>query len=151
MKRTLSWWESHLLSDEIYGNIRLKILDGGQYVPYNISSVPVDSVNLDIFLKDEDKSLPLIIGTQFGFFPRLSTIPGFYLEPRVVVLLSKSVLSGNVAGLSICLVQGRGKPWKVIRDFPDKPEHYPSSIAKEIDPQRDFGLVMVSGERLVIK
>jgi hypothetical protein len=151
MKQSTSWWESHLLNDEIYRNIRFKKLDGGQYVPYNISSVPVDSVSLDIFLKGEDKSLPLIIGTQFGFFPRLNTIFGFYLEPRVVALLSKSVLSGNVAGMTICLIPGREQAWRVIRDFPDKPDYEPSSIAEQIDPQRDFGCVMNSGERLVVK
>jgi hypothetical protein len=151
MKHSTSWWESHLLNDDIFGDIRFKKLNGGQYVPYNISSVPVDSVSLDIFLKDEDKSLPLIIGTQFGFFPRLNTIPEFYLEPRVVALLSKSVLSGNVAGISICLIPGREKAWKVIRDFPDKREYNPSSSIKEIDPQNDFCCVMNSGERLVVK
>jgi hypothetical protein len=151
MKHSTSWWESHLLSDEAYGNIRLKKLDGGQYIPYNISSIPVEPVGLDVFLKEEDNRLPLLLGTQFGFFPRLNNIPGFYLEPRVVALLSKSVLSGSIAGLSICLIPGRNNPWKVIRDFPDKPEYYPSSIVEEIDPQRDFGLVMDSGERLVVK
>jgi hypothetical protein len=151
MKQLSSWWESHLLSDEIYGNIRLKILDGGQYVPYNISSILVEPVGLDLFLKIEDKRLPLIIGTQFGFFPRLNNIPGFNLEPRVVALLSKSVLSGNVAGIAICLIPGREQTWKVIRDFPDKPDYYPSLIVEEIYPQRDFGCVMNSGERLVVK
>ncbi|MBT4418847.1 MAG: hypothetical protein HOC81_01385 [Candidatus Marinimicrobia bacterium] len=151
MKHSTSWWESHLLNDEIYGNIRLKTLDGGQYVPYNISSILVEPVDLDAFLKEDDKCLPLLIGTQFGFFPRLNSIPGFYLEPRIVALLSKSVLSGNVAGMSICLILGHTNPWKVIRNFPDKPDYYPSSIADEIDPERDFGCTMGSGERLVVK
>jgi hypothetical protein len=151
MKQLTHWWESHLLSDEIYGNIRLKKLDGGQYVPHNISSILIELVSVDAFLKDEDKRLPLLIGTQFGFFPRLSNIPGFYLEPRVVALLSKSVLSGSVAGLSICLISGRNSPWKIVRNFPDKPEYVPSSIADEIDPHRDFGCVLNSGERLVLK
>ena len=145
MNQLLSWWESHLLSDETYGNIRLKKLDGGQYVPFNISSILVEPVDLEVFLKEEDKRLPLLIGTQFGFFPRLDNIPGFFLEPRVVALLSKSVLSGNVGGMSICLISERTKPWKVIRDFPDKPEYDVSSITVNIDPQRDFGCVMDSG------
>ena len=151
MKHSTSWWESHLLNDDIFGDIRFKKLNGGQYVPYNISSVPVDSVSLDIFLKDEDKSLPLIIGTQFGFFPRLNTIPGFFLNPRIIALLSKSALSGNVAGLTICLISGRSRPWKVIQDFPNKLEYDSSSTAEEIDPQKDFGLVMEYGKWLVSK
>jgi hypothetical protein len=151
MKHATSWWESHLLSDEIYRTIRLKKLDGGQYVPYNVSSILVKPVGIDLFLKIEEKYLPLIIGTQFGFFPRLNTIPRFYFEPRVVALLSKSALSGNVAGLSICLISGHDNPWKVIRDFPDKPEYTPSPIIEEIDPRRDFGCVMNSGKRFVVK
>jgi hypothetical protein len=151
MKQSASWWESHLLCDENYGNIRFKILDGGQCVPYNISSILVDSVHLDVFLRVEDKRLPLLIGTQFGFFPRLSSIPGFFLEPRVVALLCKSVLSGNVAGLTICLIADRCKPWKVVRDFPDRSNYILSSAIREVDPQKDFGIVMSSGERLVLK
>jgi len=77
----------------------------------------VDHVELEEFLQLEEERLPLLIGTQFGFFPRLNKINGFFLEPRVIALLSKSVLSGNVAGLTICLISGRTKPWKVIRDF----------------------------------
>ena len=151
MKQLTHWWESRFFYDEIYGDIRLKKLDGGKYVPYKISSIKVENVSLEMFLELEDGRLPLIIGTQFGFFPRLNTIPGFYLEPRLVALLSKSALSGNVAGLSICLISGHDNPWKVIRDFPDKPEYTPSPIIEEIDPRRDFGCVMNSGKRFVVK
>jgi len=151
MKHSTTWWESHLLSDEVYGNIRLKKLDGGQYVPYNIASIPVESVDIDIFLKLEDKRLPLIIGTQFGFFPRLNTIPGFYLEPRIVALLSKSVLSGNVAGITVCLITDGSKQWKIIRDFPNKSEYSVSNLAEEIDPGKDFCCVMESGAKLRVE
>jgi|GEM_PF-1050610 len=151
MKRLTSWWESHLLNDEVYKDIRFKTLKGAQYVPYNISVVAVDHVGREEFLHGEDKRLPLIIGTQFGFFPRLNTIPGFYLEPRVVALLSKSVLSGSVAGMSICLITGREETWKVIRDFPNKRDYSVSTIAEEIDPGKDFGLVMESGKRLTVE
>jgi len=147
MKDSTTWWESHLLRDEIYGNIRLKKLDGGQYVPYNIASIPVEPVGTDVFLKLEDKRLPLIIGTQFGFFPRLNTIPGFYLEPRIVALLSKSVLSGSVAGMSFCLITGQEETWKVIRDFANKRNFTVSSTTEEIDPGKDFGLEMESGKK----
>ena len=151
MKHSTTWWESHLLRDEIYGNIRFKKLDVGQYVPYNIASILVEPVATDIFLKLEDKRLPLIIGTQFGFFPRLNTIPGFYLEPRVVALLSKSVLSGSVAGMSFCLITGRDETWKVIRDFANKRNFTVSSITEEIDPGKDFGLEMESGKKLRVE
>jgi hypothetical protein len=151
MKQLTHWWESRFFYDEIYGDIRLKKLDGGKYVPYKISSIKVENVSLEMFLELEDGRLPLIIGTQFGFFPRLNTIPGFYLEPRLVALLSKSVLSGSVAGLSICLIPGREESWKIIRDFPNKHEDFYSSTSEDIDPQKDFGCVMNSGERLVLK
>ncbi len=151
MKNVSSWWESHLLHDEIYGNIQLKKLEGAQYLPYKISSVIVETVGLDEFLKLEDGRLPLLIGTQFGFFPRLTTINGFFLEPRIIALLSKSALSGNVAGLTICLINDRSGPWKVIRDFPDKREYNPSSSVKEIDPQKDFCCVMDSGQIIKVE
>lgn len=151
MKQLTHWWESHLLRDANYGDIRLKKLAGGQYVPYKILSISVEEVGLDIFLKLEDKRLPLIIGTQFGFFPRLNTIPGFLLEPRVVALLSKSALSGSVAGFSICLIPGREESLKVIRDFPNKIEYSASDIAEEIDPRKNFSLVMKSGKKLTVE
>ena len=151
MKNVSTWWESHLLHDEIYGDIQLKKLAGAQYLPYKISSVIVETVGLDEFLKLEDGRLPLLIGTQFGFFPRLNTINGFFLEPRIIALLSKSALSGNVAGMTICLINDRSGPWKVIRDFPDKREYNPSASQKEIDPQKDFCCVMDSGEKLTVE
>ncbi len=150
MKQLSSWWESHFIHDEIYGDIKLKKLDGAQYLPYKISSVIVETVELNDFLKLEDGRLPFLVGTQFGFFPRLNTINGFFLEPRIIALLSKSALSGNVAGLTICLIHDRSGPWKVIRDFPNKRDYTVSSIDKEIDPSKDFCCVIESGEKLTL-
>jgi len=66
-------------------------------------------------------------------------------------LLSKSALSGNVAGLTICLINDRSGPWKVIRGFPNKKDYTVSSIAKEIDPSKDFCCVIESGEKLTVE
>ncbi len=68
-----------------------------------------------------------------------------------MALPSKSVLSGNVAGMTICLIPGRERSWKIIRDFPDKREYDASSAAAEIDPRKDFGMVMISGEKLIVE
>jgi len=151
MKNVSTWWESHFMANETYRRVSFKTLREGGYSHHNITCTRVDEVDLDTFLKIEDERLPLLFGTQFGIFPRLNKISGFFLETRIVALLSKSVLSGNVASLSICLISGSSNTWKVIRDFPNKKEYTVSSIAKEIDPSKDFCCVIESGEKLTVE
>lgn len=151
MRKTNHYWESHYLKDTTYGNVGFKKLQNGGYPQFTIAEIPIDQVDLQIFLKPETERIPLIIGTQFGFFPRLTQIPGLFHEPRVIALLSKSVLSGSVAGLTICLIPDQAKPWKVIKDFPEKPDLDQDSTRSEIYPRKDFGTVLNSGARLVIK
>ena len=151
MRNTTQRWESHYLKDSTYGNVGFKTLRNSGYPLFSIAEIVIDQVDLQKFLKPETERIPLIIGTQFGFFPRLNQIPGLFLEPRVIALLSKSVLSGSVAGLTICLIPDGAKPWKVIKDFPEKPELFQTSNQSEINPGKDFGIGLNSGERLVIK
>ena len=151
MDKRMSRWEYHYQQDVTYGNVGFKTLKNGGYPRFTISEVPIDEVGLHDFLKHEDKRIPLIIGSQFGFFPRLNRINGFFLEPRIIALLSKSVLSGCVAGLTICLIADSSKPWKVIKDFPEKHEFDHTSICTEINPNKDFGFDLATGGRLVVK
>ena len=151
MKQQASWWELHMLNDKLYSNVRFKTLLGETYNRYRINEFQVDKVPLKKFLLLEQDRLPLIIGTQFGFFPKPSQIKEFYTEPRIIALLSKSALSGRVAGVSICLIPDNSGVWKVIKDFSEQQKVSNQNAVKEINIGRDFGFVLESGESLVIK
>ena len=151
MSSRIAWWEHHLLNDAEFGDIRLKTLKTTLYLTFKTAEVVVDQVSINEFLKMESDRLPLVVGTQFGLFPRLNEVKGFFLEPRIVALLSKSALSGNVAGLSICLITDNTGVWKVIKDFPEQQLAKSQKVITEINVGRDFGCVLESGKSLVIK
>lgn len=151
MKNVSNWWESQYLADEEYSKVGFKRLTTLSEQMYRISSVKVDAVKLDHFLNQEEDRIPLLIGSQFGIIPRLNSIPGFFSEPRILALLSKSLLSGSVAGLTICLVPDSLGVWKVIKDFPEHELVRGQKAIKEINIGHDFGCRLESGKSLVIK
>lgn len=151
MDKRMSWWEYHYLQDPTYSSVGFKTLVDGGYPRFTIKEIQIDEVDKNDFMKPEVDRVPLIIGSQFGFFPRLNRINGFFLEPRIIALLSKSVLSGCVAGLTICLITDNAKSWKVIKDFPEKHEIDPTSLCNEINPNKDFGFTLEAGRKLVAK
>ena len=61
----------------------------------------VDIVEIEEFLQIEEKRLPLFLGTQFGISPRIDTHFGDGKNGVLVAILTKSMLSGCVAGLKI--------------------------------------------------
>ncbi len=151
MRQQTSRWESRYLEDEDYRSVGFKRLSTLSEQMYRITSVKVDAVNLDHFLNLEEDRIPLLIGSQFGIFLRLNGIPGFFSEPRIVALLSKSLLSGSVAGLTICLVPDSLGVWKVIKEFPERGMVSEQSTIKEINIGREYGCRLKSGKSLVIK
>ena len=151
MDKRMSRWEYHYLQDPTYSSVGFKTLVDGGYPRFTIKEIQIDEVDKNDFMKPEVDRIPLIIGSQFGFFPRLNRINGFFLEPRIIALLSKSVLSGCVASLTICLITSRSKSWKVIKDFQEKQEFDHTSTCTEIDPNKDFEFALATGGRLVVK
>lgn len=99
-----SWyWLSRFKADAHYGKMRLKKLDGG-YPRFDFDSKYIDTVRLEVFIKNEPDRIPLFIGTQFGVMPRVNELQDFFNGPKEIAVLGKSLLSGTVAGLGIYLI-----------------------------------------------
>ncbi len=101
----LIYWVDNFKKDSFWGTIRFKKLNTG-YPPFTIPSNLIDVVEMDEFLKDEEKRLPLFIGSQFGIHPRLEKIYKNEAKFKVIAILSKSLLSGCVSSLAIYVVNG---------------------------------------------
>ncbi len=80
--------------------MRFKKLDLG-YPQFDFDWKHLDTVSLDVFIRNEPDRLPLFIGSQFGVNPRINEIPGFFNGAKEIAILAKSLLSGAVAGVSI--------------------------------------------------
>lgn len=93
-------WLREMREDPIFGKCTFKLyrLDGhadrliiGEY----------SIVNFEEFNKVEPLRIPLLLGCQFGIFPRPESLAGFYNEDKYVAIINKSVLSGLVSGVTI--------------------------------------------------
>ena len=71
------------------------------YPPFNFPEDLIDVVDLEEFVANERFRLPLIIGTQFGEYPRMNKIFKEISTSVRIAVLGKSLLSGHVAGLTI--------------------------------------------------
>ena len=94
------YWIVKFLKDPVYGRNRFKILDSG-YPQFEITESLVDEVGVDEFSFIEKNRIPLFIGTPFGIFPVVNEIPDFFNGEKIIAILSKSLFSGHVAGLSL--------------------------------------------------
>jgi hypothetical protein len=103
MKPRTTYWIKHFKQNPEYRHLKFKQLDNGfsGYPPFEFEETLIDVVDLDTFIKNEETRIPLFIGTPMGLFPRLYEIPNFLSEDKIVAILSKSLLTGHVAGLSI--------------------------------------------------
>lgn len=112
------YWIKKFQMDVNFGNKRLKRLENG-YPPFEIDDNLIDTVDLKSFITDEEDRIPLFIASQFGIHPSIKSIPDFFNGPKMIAVLSKSLLSGNVHGLSIHLIQENDKASKsnVIAKF----------------------------------
>jgi hypothetical protein len=97
------YWITNFRENPYYGHLRFKkLIEGlGGYPPFDIDESLVDLVDIETFVKKEVTRIPLLIGTQFGIYPRLDEVSLFFKEEIIFAILGKSVLSGHVAGLGI--------------------------------------------------
>lgn len=121
----LKYWIKRLEQDEQYGNIRLKILNEG-FNRLNIKPNSIDIIDIvevDEFIKIDLIRLPLFIGTQFGIYPRIESVPNFFNGEKVIAILGKSVLSGVIAGLSLYQIDKNDTDFthNKIKYFENKP------------------------------
>jgi hypothetical protein len=118
-------WVPRFLADPEYGHLRLKRLASG-YPPHDMDPGIIDVVEPEIFLTLEPLRMPFFLGTQFGTYPRLENLPKPHLGIMTIAVLGKSLLSGNVAGLSICEIDigpnGFKSKRRIIRHFPNRLE-----------------------------
>jgi len=89
-------WVDALEQDSNYNHIRFKKLNI-QYPRFNIFFDLMDEVELVDFIKSEPNRLPLFIGSPLGISPK----PDCLSTGQIFAILSKSLLSGCVAGLAI--------------------------------------------------
>jgi hypothetical protein len=77
----LKYWIKRLEEDEQYGNIRFKILNEG-FHKLGIKTNKIDIVELDEFIKIDPVRIPLFVGTQFGIYPRIESVPIFLMVKK---------------------------------------------------------------------
>jgi len=96
-------WIKHLKQNPEYCHLRFKKLDKGFYAypPFDIDKTLIDEVDIETFIKIEENRIPLFIGTQFGVYPSVDKSPKFLCQDKIVAILGKSLLSGQVSGLGI--------------------------------------------------
>lgn len=103
MKEHSFYWLKHFRDNTDFGNYRFKKLEKGfcGYPPFDFDDSILDTVDLETFIKVEKNRVPLFIGTQFGRYPWFTDFQGFYNEERIIAVLSRSLLSGQVVGLAL--------------------------------------------------
>jgi hypothetical protein len=96
-----TYWIRHFKQNQDYGHLRFKKLNKGfaGYPTFEFDETLIDEVDLDTFIKNEKTRIPLFIGTPMGLYPLLYKIPNFLSEDKIVAILGKSLLTGNVTGL----------------------------------------------------
>lgn len=118
------YWIARLKVDPDYSKKRFKIPKGNSYSQHLYFDPDlVDRVSDEEFLSIEADRIPLGLGCQFGIHPRMIQDENspFYNGEKLVALLAKSVLSGNVAGLKIYKIVKEDKKFKhrVVEFFPN--------------------------------
>jgi len=98
------WWQS-FLDDPVYGQFKLKRLKGSLSVFFEPRLHVIPVVELDDFRAIETDCLPFLVGSQFGIFPRTEQVFNDGKE-RTVAILSFSMLSGVMSGLSVYQFKG---------------------------------------------
>ena len=93
-------WTKRFKKDATNSHKRFKKLSIG-YPKFDIDKEIIDTVEFDEFIRIEKQRIPLFIGSQFGIYPRLNDMPNFFNGDKAFAILSKSLISGNVSGLSL--------------------------------------------------
>jgi len=95
----LNWLKSFQASSK-FGNMTFKCLDVN-FPLFEKKDEFFTKVDLATFNKIEEDRIPFFIGTQFGIYPNINKLEGFFNGRKQVALLAKSLLSGLVHGLII--------------------------------------------------
>lgn len=115
------YWINKFKNDQEHGQKRFKRLDKG-YPPFEIDKALIDIVEFEEFIKIEEQRIPLFIGSQFGINPRIDDIPELFNGRKLIAVLSKSLLSGHVSGLTVYQIEKNEKKFNF-----NKVEHYKSN------------------------
>ncbi|WP_420378778.1 hypothetical protein [Gilvibacter sp.] len=104
-------WIERFKEDNDYRHLRFKQLDMGYggYPPYELDSDLIDITTLEVFRYIERDRIPLFVGSQSGIYPKIDTIPGFFNGEKIIGVLAKSLLSGNIAGLTLYRISAKDK------------------------------------------
>ena len=98
-------WEEKIKENIIFGNVRFKMLDNDMSRLVHAKCELIDLVNFEKFIDTEEDRIPIILGTQFGLYPRVEEIKELFNGEKEIAILCKSLLSGHVAGLKIFKVE----------------------------------------------
>ncbi len=112
------YWIKKFKNSQEHGQKRFKRLDEG-YPPFEIDKALIDIVEMEEFIKNEEQRIPLFIGSQFGINPNIDDMPEFFNGRKLIAILSKSVLSGHVSGLTVYQIEKNEKKFNF-----NKVEHY---------------------------
>mgnify|MGYP001362385439 CR=1 FL=1 len=94
-------WTHAFLNDKLFNFKGFKTL--GFTSMFSCDQEILDVVNIEEFIKIDER-LPLFLGTMCGRLPYFEEIPGFFNGNKYIGVISKSLLSGGVFGLTVYYV-----------------------------------------------
>jgi len=98
-------WLKHFKDNKQFSHFRFKIPQSKHYI--DIDKDLIDIVDKETFLKIEENRIPLFLGTQFGVYPQYD-IKEIAHQSRIIAILGKSLLSGNVSGVTFYKLRKNG-------------------------------------------
>ncbi len=115
-----TFWVKKFKEEQKNRQKRFKRLDRG-YPPFELDEWIIDIVDMEEFVMIEEHRIPIFVGSQFGIYPRIEEMPEFFNGRKVIAILSKSLLSGHVSGLTIYQIEENEKQFnfKQVERYPN--------------------------------
>jgi hypothetical protein len=115
-----TFWVKKFKEEQKNRQKRFKRLDRG-YPPFDLDESLIDIVDMEEFVMIEELRIPIFVGSQFGIYPRIEEMPEFFNGRKVIAILSKSLLSGHVSGLTIYQIEENEKQFnfKQVERYPN--------------------------------
>ncbi len=115
-----TFWVKKFKEEQKNRQKRFKRLDRG-YPPFELDESLIDIVDMEEFVMIEEHRIPIFVGSQFGIYPRIEEMPEFFNGRKVIAILSKSLLSGHVSGLTIYQIEENEKQFnfKQVERYPN--------------------------------
>ncbi len=115
-----TFWVKKFKEEQKNRQKRFKRLDRG-YPPFELDESLIDIVDMEEFVMIEEHRIPIFVGSQFGIYPRIEEMPEFFNGRKVIAILSKSLLSGHVSGLTIYQIEENEKQfnYKRVERYPN--------------------------------